>query len=43
MKLEDIKGSGETILVVDDDKSQRIIAGKMLERLGYSVHSVESA
>ncbi len=40
--FEDFKGYGETILVVDDEKSQRIIASKMLERLGYTVASVAS-
>ncbi len=41
-KFEDITGSGEKILVVDDENNQRIIASKMLERLGYSVESVAS-
>jgi len=42
VSLKDITGNGETILVVDDEKSQRIIASKMLERLGYNVASVAS-
>ncbi len=40
--LEDYKGAGETILVVDDMDSQREIACKMLEKLGYSATSVSS-
>ena len=42
MEFEDIKGAGETILIVDDEESQRIIAKKMLERIGYTVDSVAS-
>jgi PAS domain S-box-containing protein len=41
-KLEDILGNGETVLVVDDEEYQRIIASKMLGRLGYIVNTVES-
>ncbi len=33
--IKDYKGDGETILVVDDVESQREIACKMLETLGY--------
>jgi CheY-like chemotaxis protein len=33
-------GRGETILVVDDVKEQREVAGSMLTRLGYRVESV---
>jgi CheY-like chemotaxis protein len=40
--LEDYKGNGEKILVVDDIDSQREIALKMLEKLGYSAASVSS-
>ena len=35
--LDHIKGHGELILVVDDEKQQRDIAGKMLTLLGYEV------
>jgi len=40
--FEDYKGNGESILVVDDMDSQREIACKMLEQLGYSATSVSS-
>ena len=35
--LDHIQGHGELILVVDDEKQQRDIAGKMLTLLGYEV------
>ncbi len=35
-------GRGERILVVDDQKSQREIAQRLLARLGYDVHTVGS-
>jgi signal transduction histidine kinase len=35
--LADLRGRGEAILVVDDVEEQREIAGRMLEKLGYSV------
>jgi CheY-like chemotaxis protein len=40
--LEDYRGRGESILVVDDVKEQREIASKILSQLGYSVRSVSS-
>ena len=40
--IEDYKGNGETILVVDDVKSQREISCKMLEKLGYEAKAVSS-
>ncbi|MFH1982027.1 MAG: PAS domain S-box protein [Pseudomonadota bacterium] len=40
--LETLRGSGETILVVDDAPSQREIASRMLEVLGYTVVSADS-
>jgi CheY-like chemotaxis protein len=40
--IDDYRGNGETILVVDDVKDQREIASKILERLGYQVESVGS-
>lgn len=40
--IEDYRGHGETILVVDDVAEQREIATVMLGRLGYSVRSVTS-
>ena len=38
--LEEIKGKGETLLVVDDLASQRKIAETILKNLGYKVFSV---
>ena len=40
--IEDFKGAGETILVVDDVESQREIAGYILDRLGYKAKAVSS-
>jgi len=40
--VEDLKGQGESILVVDDIAEQREIASEMLEQLGYVVHTVSS-
>jgi two-component system, cell cycle sensor histidine kinase and response regulator CckA len=40
--VEDYKGNGEAILVIDDIESQREIATKILEKLGYSAVSVSS-
>jgi CheY-like chemotaxis protein len=42
VSLEEIKGRGESILVVDDVKEQRQIASEMLEKLGYNVTTVAS-
>jgi PAS domain S-box-containing protein len=42
VSLEEIKGQGESILVVDDVKEQRQIASEMLEKLGYNVTTVAS-
>jgi len=39
---EDIKGNGETILVVDDAEDQREIASNLLKTLDYTVESVAS-
>ena len=41
-KINDYIGQGESILVIDDVEEQRIIAGGMLEKLGYMVRSVAS-
>jgi signal transduction histidine kinase/response regulator RpfG family c-di-GMP phosphodiesterase len=35
--IEDLMGSGQSILVIDDVEQQRQIARKMLEKLGYKV------
>jgi signal transduction histidine kinase/CheY-like chemotaxis protein len=40
--IEDYKGDGETILVVDDVASQREISCKMLDKLGYKAKAVSS-
>jgi CheY-like chemotaxis protein len=40
--IEDYKGNGETILVVDDVESQREISCKMLEILGYKAKAVSN-
>ena len=42
VSMEEYMGTGQSILVVDDVKEQRILAGGMLETLGYSVRSVSS-
>ncbi len=39
---DDLRGNGEVILIVDDVKEQREVAGLILESLGYCVHAVES-
>lgn len=36
------KGNGETILIVDDEEIQRILASKMLKKLGYKSQAVAS-
>jgi CheY-like chemotaxis protein len=40
--IEDYRGRGESILVVDDIEEQRTIAHKILTKLGYDVKSVPS-
>lgn len=40
--LKDLKGNGESILVIDDAEDQREIASGLLKKLGYSVASVAS-
>jgi PAS domain S-box-containing protein len=42
VSLEEIKGNGESILIIDDVLEQRQIASEMLEKLGYAVTSVAS-
>ncbi|RPJ70021.1 MAG: PAS domain S-box protein, partial [Desulfobacteraceae bacterium] len=42
VSMEDYRGHGETVLVVDDVRDQREIATKMLAKLGYRVNAVES-
>lgn len=40
--IDDLRGNGERILVVDDIKEQRDLATFMLKRLNYRVHAVAS-
>ena len=40
--VPELKGTGQKILVVDDVKEQRMIASKVLEKLGYQAHAVSS-
>ena len=42
VRIEDLSGNGELILVVDDVESQREIACSMLEKLGYNAKAVSS-
>ena len=42
ISIEDYKGKGETIVVVDDVEEQREIASHILKKLGYAVTSVAS-
>lgn len=42
VSIEELRGSGESILVVDDVKEQRGLASEMLTRLGYSVSAVSN-
>ncbi|MFQ5486068.1 MAG: ATP-binding protein, partial [Desulfobacterales bacterium] len=42
LSIEDYRGKGETILVIDDVEEQREIASGMLKKLGYSVEAVSS-
>jgi two-component system cell cycle sensor histidine kinase/response regulator CckA len=42
MSMNDYKGNGETVLVVDDVREQREIASKIISQLGYQVDSVSS-
>ena len=40
--IQDYKGKGETILVIDDVGSQREISCKMLDKLGYKTKAISS-
>lgn len=40
--IETFSGKGESILIVDDQKSQREIVSKLLEKLGYKANAVSS-
>ena len=42
LSIEDYMGKGESILVVDDVEEQRVIATKILRKLGYCVTTVSS-
>jgi CheY-like chemotaxis protein len=39
---DEIVGGNENILIVDDDRVQREVNGRLLERLGYTVHAIGS-
>lgn len=42
IELVQYQGNNETILIVDDDKTQHVIAGEILSRIGYNVESAGS-
>lgn len=42
LSIEDYRGKGESVLVVDDDDEQRQIAAKILVELNYTVNTVAS-
>jgi signal transduction histidine kinase/ActR/RegA family two-component response regulator len=42
LTMNELMGSGETILVVDDVEEQREVASRILKKLKYSVHTVNS-
>ena len=42
ISIEDYEGGGETVLVVDDVESQRMITCNMLDKLGYKTKAVSS-
>ncbi len=42
LSIEDYKGNGESVLIVDDVAEQREIASGMLKKLGYTVTAVAS-
>ena len=42
LPVEAYTGNGESVLIVDDVNEQREIAKEILEKLGYSVHTVSS-
>ena len=42
LSLDDLRGNGEHILIVDDEKTQREIFSAILETLGYQFTAVSS-
>ena len=40
--FDDVRGKGERVLIIDDVEEQRIVAGDLLQKLGYQVDSVSS-
>ncbi len=40
--IEELKGNGQVLLIVDDEKHQRVIASDMAVKLGYKVEAVAS-
>jgi signal transduction histidine kinase len=42
IRIDDYLGNGESILIVDDAAEQRVLASRMMERLGYVVFTASS-
>jgi two-component system, cell cycle sensor histidine kinase and response regulator CckA len=42
LSLEELKGHGESVLVIDDEEQQRVIVSGMLGKLGYVARAVAS-
>jgi len=42
LSIDEYRGKGESVLVVDDIEEQRVIANELLSKLGYSTKSVSS-
>ncbi|MCP3901658.1 MAG: response regulator [Desulfobacteraceae bacterium] len=42
LRIEDYKGNGETILIVDDQANQREVASAILNKLGYQIKTADS-
>ncbi len=42
LSIENYKGNGETILIIDDQKNQREVASAILNKLGYQIKTADS-
>jgi PAS domain S-box-containing protein len=42
LKIENYKGAGQSILIIDDVEEQRELASNMMQKLGYRPHTVRS-
>lgn len=42
LPIDDLRGNGETVLVIDDEEQQRFVVNAMLDRLGYKTRTVSS-